>query len=73
MFAKSCKRRICLEAIEDVLVAESSHPYPLIRSNANATLQCPVQPGDYTIVQTVDLPREIPKGKPILLLSLVTL
>ena len=29
---------------------------------ANATLQCPVKPGDYDIVQTVDLPAEIPKG-----------
>jgi len=31
--------------------------------NANATLQCPVQPGDYDIVQSVDLPREIPRAK----------
>ncbi|GAA99376.1 uncharacterized protein L969DRAFT_47873 [Mixia osmundae IAM 14324] len=30
---------------------------------ANATLQCPVEEGRYTIVQTVELPREIPKAK----------
>ena len=30
--------------------------------NGNATLQCPVKPGDYDITQTVDLPPEIPKG-----------
>lgn len=30
--------------------------------NGNATLQCPVAPGDYDIVQKVDLPAEIPKG-----------
>jgi len=33
-----------------------------LRTN-NATLQCPVEPGEYDIVQTVDLPREIPKAK----------
>jgi len=32
-------------------------------SKANATLQCPIKPGDYDIVQSVDLPREIPKAK----------
>lgn len=30
--------------------------------NANATIQCPVEPGDYTVVQTVSLPKEIPPG-----------
>merc|ERR1712000_323488 len=32
-------------------------------SKANATLQCPIQPGEYTIEQSVDLPREIPRAK----------
>ncbi|TRM66183.1 MD-2-related lipid-recognition domain-containing protein, partial [Schizophyllum amplum] len=31
--------------------------------NANATVQCPVEKGPYTVVQTVDLPKEIPKAK----------
>ncbi|PVF94518.1 hypothetical protein CPB86DRAFT_713134 [Serendipita vermifera] len=31
--------------------------------NANATIQCPVEPGDYTLVQKVALPKEIPPGK----------
>ncbi|KAG6888687.1 Phosphatidylglycerol/phosphatidylinositol transfer protein [Termitomyces sp. Mi166 len=30
---------------------------------ANATIQCPVQPGMYTVEQTVALPREIPRAK----------
>ncbi|KAF7349891.1 ML domain-containing protein [Mycena venus] len=31
--------------------------------NANATVSCPVQPGAYSIVQTVALPKEVPKLK----------
>ncbi|CAE6391706.1 unnamed protein product [Rhizoctonia solani] len=31
--------------------------------NANATIQCPVQKGDHEVVQTVALPREIPRAK----------
>ncbi|CCA74493.1 related to phosphatidylglycerol/phosphatidylinositol transfer protein [Serendipita indica DSM 11827] len=31
--------------------------------NANATIQCPVEPGEYTVVQTVSLPKEIPPAK----------
>ncbi|KAG1757488.1 ML domain-containing protein [Suillus lakei] len=31
--------------------------------NANATIQCPVEEGDYTVVQTVALPKEIPQAK----------
>ncbi|KLT39230.1 vacuole protein [Cutaneotrichosporon oleaginosum] len=31
--------------------------------NANASVQCPVEKGDYTVVQKVDLPKEIPKAK----------
>ncbi|KAG6897353.1 hypothetical protein C0992_002279 [Termitomyces sp. T32_za158] len=30
---------------------------------ANATVQCPVQPGMYTVEQTVTLPWEIPRGE----------
>jgi hypothetical protein len=30
--------------------------------NANMTVQCPVEAGTYTIEQTVELPKEIPKG-----------
>lgn len=29
---------------------------------ANATVQCPVERGDYVVTQTVDLPKEIPPG-----------
>lgn len=28
--------------------------------NANATIQCPVEPGEYSIVQEIELPKEIP-------------
>ncbi|KAK1925564.1 ML domain-containing protein [Papiliotrema laurentii] len=31
--------------------------------NANATVQCPVDPGTYSVSQTVELPKEIPKAK----------
>ncbi|GAA6064054.1 hypothetical protein JCM10212_006790 [Sporobolomyces blumeae] len=31
--------------------------------NANATLRCPIAPGYHKIVQTVALPREIPRAK----------
>ncbi|KAI5453492.1 Phosphatidylglycerol/phosphatidylinositol transfer protein [Naganishia albida] len=31
--------------------------------NANATVQCPIQPGSYDVNQTVELPREIPRAK----------
>ncbi|KZP01498.1 hypothetical protein CALVIDRAFT_6692 [Calocera viscosa TUFC12733] len=32
-------------------------------TNANITVQCPVEPGDYHLSHTVALPREIPKAK----------
>ena len=35
----------------------------VISANANATVQCPVKPANYKISQTVELPKEIPKGK----------
>ncbi|KAG1755202.1 ML domain-containing protein [Suillus paluster] len=31
--------------------------------SANATVQCPVEEGQYTVVQTVALPKEIPQAK----------
>lgn len=31
--------------------------------DANATVQCPVEPGTYKVAQTVELPKEIPKGE----------
>ncbi|KIR68442.1 phosphatidylglycerol/phosphatidylinositol transfer protein [Cryptococcus bacillisporus CA1280] len=31
--------------------------------NANATVQCPVKPGPYSVSQMVELPEEIPKAK----------
>lgn len=31
--------------------------------NANATVQCPVAPGSYEVVQSVELPKEIPHAK----------
>jgi hypothetical protein len=34
------------------------------RVNGNATLQCPIKEDSYSIVQSVDLPEEIPRGKP---------
>ncbi|TFL03557.1 ML domain-containing protein [Pterulicium gracile] len=30
---------------------------------ANATVQCPIKPGQYEVIQSVDLPKEIPKAK----------
>jgi len=32
-------------------------------TKANVSVQCPVEPGDYHVTQTVALPREIPKAK----------
>lgn len=34
----------------------------VLSAGANATLQCPITPDDYEIVQTVELPNEIPRG-----------
>lgn len=31
--------------------------------NGNATLQCPIKEDKYSVVQSVDLPEEIPRGK----------
>lgn len=31
---------------------------------ADATVQCPIEPGEYEVVQTVALPKEIPRGIP---------
>ncbi|KIJ68363.1 hypothetical protein HYDPIDRAFT_24649 [Hydnomerulius pinastri MD-312] len=32
-------------------------------SAANASIQCPIEQGEYTVVQTVALPKEIPQAK----------
>jgi hypothetical protein len=34
----------------------------ILSRTANASVQCPVEKGDYTVVQTVSLPKEIPQG-----------
>ncbi|KAJ1300935.1 hypothetical protein OPQ81_003361 [Rhizoctonia solani] len=31
--------------------------------NNNVTVQCPVEPGEYEVVQTVELPKETPRAK----------
>jgi len=31
--------------------------------NANVTVQCPVQPGKYDVIQSIHLPKEIPRAK----------
>lgn len=36
---------------------------PFFSDNANASLTCPVKPGQYTLTQTVELPKEIPRAK----------
>lgn len=56
---------------EEAYVNVPSHPYATVllmrtrtihRRKANASIQCPVQRGDYVIEQTVSLPKEIPPG-----------
>ena len=37
--------------------------YSTCSEKADMEIQCPVQPGDYTITQTVELPKEIPPAK----------
>lgn len=33
------------------------------RRKANASIQCPIEKGDYVVKQTVELPKEIPQGE----------
>jgi hypothetical protein len=40
----------------------------LISENANATIKCPVDPGQYQVTHTVKLPNEIPRGTLLFLL-----
>ena len=47
--------------------------YPKRSRNANADISCPVQKGEHTVVHTVTLPKEIPKGSDSLYLILSTL
>jgi hypothetical protein len=57
-----CEEACVLSCVTWLLPNAGPHP----SENANATLRCPVQSDDYVIVQTVALPKEIPKGKSIL-------
>jgi len=40
--------------------------------NANMEIRCPVEPGDYTLTQTVELPKEIPPAKFVIDVSAYT-
>lgn len=35
----------------------------IYRRNAHADIECPVEKGEHTVVHTVTLPKEIPKGR----------
>jgi len=51
---------------EEAYVVLSFLPYgqlTSLRRNANATVQCPVEPGSYHVTHTVALPKEIPPGE----------
>ncbi|ODN77547.1 phosphatidylglycerol/phosphatidylinositol transfer protein [Cryptococcus amylolentus CBS 6039] len=64
-----------LERIEDGAYADVTVKLGLIKllqkqfdvceeaANANASVQCPVEPGPYSVQHTVELPEEIPKAK----------
>ncbi|TFK30519.1 vacuole protein [Coprinopsis marcescibilis] len=64
-----------LERIEDGAYADVTVKVGLVKllsktfdvceeaRNANATVQCPVEPGPYEIEQTVALPKEVPRAK----------
>ena len=41
---------------------KSSRCWSGCRRNANVSIACPVEPGTYTVEQTVKLPEEIPRG-----------
>lgn len=58
---------VCEEAyVPFVLIYFQNAHFPLSRS-ANASVQCPVEKGQYIVEQTVDLPKEIPPGSFIVL------
>lgn len=61
MFAK---KRMCLSCLSTFKM-----PIFLFSRNANASVQCPVEKGQYVVEQTVDLPKEIPPGSFIVLSS----
>ncbi|KAF7378345.1 ML domain-containing protein [Mycena sanguinolenta] len=60
---------LCEEAYVHLIPRHASafsltYDHDYIRSrNNNATITCPVAPGPYSIVQTVQLPKEVPKTK----------
>ena len=59
---------ILVTSLDEMLMTTHDRNSSINRANANATLRCPLNPGEYEIVQTVDLPEEIPKGWSFLLL-----
>lgn len=55
---------LCEEAYVSVIFAVSEMlTLSYLRRNANTTVQCPVQEGNYEVVHTVALPKEIPQGQ----------
>ena len=54
---------VCEEAYVPLPWSHALSHKGLNSRNANATIQCPVERGSYTVEQTVALPKEIPKGK----------
>jgi hypothetical protein len=55
---------VCEEACVFFQASSSSSEIDrmVLRRKNNVTVQCPVEPGEYEVVQTVQLPKEIPKG-----------
>lgn len=43
--------------------AIESYTHDVHRRNAEADIECPIEKGEHTVVHTVALPKEIPKGK----------
>ena len=55
---------LCEEAYVSVIFAVSEMlTLSYLRRNANTTVQCPVEEGNYEVVHTVALPKEIPQGQ----------
>ncbi|PPR00490.1 hypothetical protein CVT24_005550 [Panaeolus cyanescens] len=66
----TAKERIEEGAVADVtvklgLIKILSKTFDLCEEarKANATIQCPIEPGQYTVTQTVALPKEVPRAK----------
>ena len=55
---------LCEEAYVSVTFAMSEMPMlSFFRRNANTSVQCPVEKGNYEVVHRVALPKEIPQGQ----------